>query len=42
MKEAAKHELEILEANRIGVDRNVQNIIKQTASHVGLQLPKGY
>ena len=31
-----------MEANRVGVDKNLASIVKNTASHVGLQMPKEY
>ena len=42
LREAAKEELSILDANRVGVEKNLSNILQQTASHVGLKLPTGY
>ena len=35
-------EYQILEANRTGVDKNLKNIIRQTANAVGLAMPKLY
>ena len=31
-----------MEANRVGVERNLASIVKNTAKHVGLQMPKEY
>ena len=42
MKEKVRAEVQIMEANRVGVDKNLANIIKNTAGHVGLQMPKEY
>ena len=42
MKQKISVELQIMEANRVGVDKNLANIIKNTAGHVGLQMPKVY
>lgn len=42
MKRRQSIELQILEANRVGVDKNLASIIKNTASHVGLQMPKQF
>jgi len=42
LKEKVRVEVQIMEANRVGVDKNLANIIKNTASHVGLQMPKEY
>jgi hypothetical protein len=36
MKEKIRDEVSIMEANRVGVDKNIASIIKNTASHVGL------
>ena len=35
-------EYQILEANRVGMDKNLKNIIRQTANAVGLSMPKLY
>jgi len=29
-----------MDLNRVGVDKDLKNIIKQTARHVGLEMPK--
>lgn len=42
MKQKISAELQIMEANRVGVDKNIANIVKQTAGHVGLSMPKQY
>ena len=42
MKKAIEEELHILSLNRVGMEKNFKNIMSQTASHVGLQLPKQY
>ena len=42
MREAAAKELHIMSLNRVGVDKNLKNIIEQTARHVGLQMPKNW
>jgi len=39
-REACAKELHIMSLNRVGVDKNLKNIIEQTARHVGLQMPK--
>ncbi|CDW79119.1 UNKNOWN [Stylonychia lemnae] len=35
-------ELQIMDLNRVGVDKDLKNIIKQTARHVGLEMPKSW
>jgi hypothetical protein len=40
LREAANRELHIMNLNRVGVDKNLKNIIEQTAKHVGLAMPK--
>lgn len=40
LRRAAMTEMHIMELNRVGVDKDLRNIIKQTASHVGLAMPK--
>ena len=42
MKEKTTAELQILEANRVGVDKDITKIVTQTAGHVGLSMPKLY
>ena len=42
MKEKTNAELQILEANRVGVDKDINKIVTQTAGHVGLAMPKLY
>ena len=34
--------MHIMELNRVGVDKNLKNIIEQTAKHVGLAMPKAW
>ena len=41
-KHKTRVEFQIMEANRVGCDRNMESIIKNTASQVGLQMPKEY
>ena len=41
-KEKAWIQYQIMEANRVGVDKNMASIITQTAAHVGLQMPKQF
>ena len=42
MKEKVESEVQIMEANRVGVDKNLASIVKNTAGHVGLQMPKEF
>ena len=42
LRHAAAHEMHIMELNRVGVDKNMKNIIEQTAKHVGLAMPKAW
>ncbi len=42
LREAANRELHIMNLNRVGVDKNLKNIIEQTAKHVGLAMPKQF
>jgi hypothetical protein len=32
----------IMNLNRVGVEKDLRNIIHQTARHVGLEMPKGW
>ncbi|TNV73979.1 hypothetical protein FGO68_gene13239 [Halteria grandinella] len=40
LRQAALTEMHIMELNRVGVEKDLKNIISQTASHVGLAMPK--
>jgi hypothetical protein len=42
LRKAAALEMHIMELNRVGVDKNLKNIIEQTAKHVGLAMPKAW
>ena len=42
LRQAAALEMHIMELNRVGVDKNLKNIIEQTAKHVGLAMPKNW
>lgn len=42
LREACHEELNIMELNRVGVEKDLKNIIKQTARHVGLEMPKSW
>lgn len=42
MKQKTDAELQILEANRVGSDKDISKIVKSTAGMVGLQMPKLY
>lgn len=42
LREACFEELQIMQLNRVGVDKDMRNIIKQTARHVGLEMPKNW
>jgi hypothetical protein len=42
MKERTRQEMSIMEANRVGVDKNLANIVRNTAKAVGLSMPKEY
>lgn len=39
MKNKVSAELQIMDANRVGVDKNLANIVKQTAGVCGLSMP---
>ena len=40
LRQACAQELHIMGLNRVGVEKNLKNIINQTAKHVGLAMPK--
>jgi hypothetical protein len=42
LRQAALTEMHIMELNRVGVDKDLKNIIANTAKHVGLAMPKGW
>ena len=42
MKDKTRQEMSIMEANRVGVDKNLANIVKNTAKAVGLSMPIEY
>lgn len=42
MKRVTRQEMQIMEANRVGVDKNMANIISSTAKAVGLGMPEEY
>jgi hypothetical protein len=42
MKHKTDAELQIMEANRVGSDKDISKIVKSTAGMVGLQMPKLY
>ena len=42
MRKAAQEQKEILELNRVGVEKDMKKIIASTAKYVGVSMPKTY